>query len=122
MHQLTFFEALIITHLIGDFLFQSKWEALNKDKKRLPLLFHCFIYTVCFIPAFLIYNTSLLWLLLIFVSHIILDQRRFELWLIEKVKGFRKKETQDWRWWVLFMGTDQVLHFVVLVLIVLFGF
>lgn len=121
MYQFTLFEALIITHLIGDFLFQSRWETLNKDKKLLPLFLHCFIYTICFIPVFLIYKANLVWLFFIFVSHIILDQRKFELWIIEKIKRFRKEEVKDWLWWAALMVTDQTCHLIILVIITLFS-
>ncbi|HEX7064991.1 MAG TPA: hypothetical protein VF199_07965 [Bacillales bacterium] len=32
---------------MGDFLFQTNWMAVNKEKKWLPLLAHCAVYTGC---------------------------------------------------------------------------
>ena len=46
MGNLTLFEALFVTHLIMDWIFQWEWEAINKPKKWLPLFFHCTINTI----------------------------------------------------------------------------
>lgn len=119
MFRLTLFEALLITHLVMDWIFQWKWEAFNKAKKWSALLFHCFIYTMGFIPVFLVYKVNLIWLLVIFLSHVILDRRTFEIWLIEKFKRFKKEKVPEPLWWIILIGVDQTLHFVVLAVIVL---
>lgn len=120
MHALTLFEALLITHFIMDWIFQWKWEAMNKSKNWFALLFHCFVYTVGFVPVSLIYNINLEWLLLIFVSHIICDKRNFEIWLLEKFKGFKREENSESSWNIVLIGVDQTLHLIILSLIVFF--
>ena len=121
MLKLTIFEALLITHFVVDWLFQGKWEAMNKSRKWLPLFFHCTVYTVGFIPMFLIYKINLIWLVLLFVSHVIFDRRKFEIWLLENFKGVSKKDTPESLWRILLIGTDQILHIVILTLIVIFN-
>lgn len=37
----------IVGHLVGDYLFQNDWQALNKKKQWTPLIIHCAIWTVC---------------------------------------------------------------------------
>ena len=111
----------MITHFVMDWIFQWKWEAFNKDKKWPALLFHCLVYTIGFIPAFLIYNLNLIWLLFIFFSHVVLDQRDFEVWLIEKFKGLKKEEVPESFWQIMLIGVDQTLHLVVLAIIVIFS-
>ena len=121
MFKLTLLEALLVTHILVDWIFQWKWEAMNKSKKWLPLFFHCTVYTVGFIPVFLIYKISLAWLVLLFVSHVILDRRKFEIWLLENFKGIIKKDTPEAIWTMFLIVTDQILHVVILVLIVIFN-
>jgi len=121
MFKLTIFEALLMTHLAVDFLFQGKWEAMNKSKKWLPLFFHCTVYTVGFIPVFLIYKINLIWLILLFVSHAILDRRKLEIWFLKNFKGVSKKDTPESLWKMLLIGSDQILHILILVLIIIFS-
>lgn len=121
MYELTFFEALLVTHLIVDWIFQWKWEAMNKFKEWLPLFFHCTIYTLGFIPVFLIYGINLTWLILLFVSHVIFDRRKFEIWLLEKFKRITEKNISESLWMILLIGIDQILHIVILALVVIFN-
>lgn len=71
---------LLLGHLMGDYLFQNDWMALNKKKQWLPCLVHCVIYTWC-VSLFLqpLLDTLSLWewwccYQLIFLSHIIIDR------------------------------------------------
>ncbi len=41
---LSFFAALVITHFVMDWLFQTSWEAMKKSSEWPPLLVHAFIY------------------------------------------------------------------------------
>lgn len=120
MLKFTLFEILLITHIVMDWLFQGKWEMRNKSEKWLALLFHCAIYTIGFIPVFLIYKISLFWLVLLFVSHIILDKRKLVHWLLKDFKGITKKNTPKTIWNMYLIGTDQILHIVILVVIIIF--
>jgi len=121
MHQLTLFEAFFITHLVMDWIFQWKWEAMNKSKNIFPLLFHCAVYTAGFVPVFFIYNINFLWLLLIFISHFVFDKRNFEIWILEKFKGFKKEGNLEPFWNIVLIGVDQTLHLVILSFIVIFS-
>ena len=71
----------LLVHIFGDFVCQSDWMALNKSKRTIPCLVHVLIYTACF----LILTTSWKALLVIGVTHFLLDRfhtpmKRF-IWL-----------------------------------------
>lgn len=68
---LTFFEKLLLGHLVGDYLLQNNWMAGNKTSRWLPCYTHCLIYTlaVCFFTGF-----NLWWALIVFVSHFPIDR------------------------------------------------
>jgi len=121
MFKLTIFEALLVTHFIVDWFFQGRWEAMNKSKKWLPLFFHCIIYTIGFIPVFLIYKINLIWLILLFISHVIFDKRTFEIWLLKNLKGVTKENTSEFLWTILLTTIDQILHIVILMLVIIFS-
>jgi uncharacterized protein DUF3307 len=60
----------IFAHLIGDYILQSDWMAMNKSKRTWPCLVHVLLYTSCF----LFLTTSWKALLVIGGVHFILDR------------------------------------------------
>jgi hypothetical protein len=53
------FAVFVVSHLVGDYLLQTEWQALNKHgglggtpEMRRALLSHIATYTIAFIPAF----------------------------------------------------------------------
>lgn len=118
MINITIFEAFVITHLFADWIFQTNWEAKNKDKKLLPLLVHSSVYALSFIPAFYFYGVNFLWLFLLFVTHAIIDQRKLELWFL-KIKGNKEQNATDPKFVNLVMGLDQAMHLIILAVIAL---
>ena len=116
---LTLFEALFLTHFISDWLFQTQWEAMNKSKKWPPLIVHSFIYSLFFIPVFYFYKVNFIYLLVLFFSHAILDNRKFEFWWLDKIKMTKKEVVGETTWIILVIGIDQVFHLAILGLIVL---
>lgn len=111
---LTPFEALFLTHFIADWLFQTLWEAMNKSKKILPLFIHSLVYTISFIPAFYFYNFKWEYLSILFISHMILDNRKFEVWWINRIKKTKKEDVSNHLWTILLIGVDQVFHLAIL--------
>ena len=51
----TMFPIILIGHLIGDYLFQNNWMALNKKDHLLPVVVHACIYIIpiCALLAFM---------------------------------------------------------------------
>lgn len=74
---------LLFGHLVGDYLLQNRWMALNKGKNT-PFSFavcvlHCSIYTLA-VAVFTCWEP--LWLILVFTSHFVIDKFSLgELWL-----------------------------------------
>lgn len=60
----------LLCHLFGDFIAQTNWMAMNKNKKTLNCLVHVFIYT----SIFLLLTTSWKALLVIGATHFIFDR------------------------------------------------
>ena len=113
--------ALLLSHLAGDFLLQTEWQAMNKRRGQAPdpeqrraLFLHALTYTAAFVPA-------LIWLggelgalvaiacaLAITLPHVFIDDGRFlRVWL-SRVKHNDHAET-----WLV-AAVDQTFHLVCL--------
>lgn len=71
----------LLVHILGDFILQSDYLALNKSKRTIPCLIHVIIYTSCF----LLLTTSWKALAVIGVTHFLIDRfhtplKRFIWW------------------------------------------
>lgn len=105
------FDYLLIAHLLGDFVFQTKWMADNKANNWLPLLFHSFIYTaiIWIISYFAFGGLSLTGCILIFGGHLILDRRTIiNLWS-SKIMGLEDEATN----WITIV-IDQTFHLILI--------
>lgn len=113
------FNYLFIGHLIGDFLFQTNWMAMNKSKKWFPLLTHCVVYTLMIfsLAFFGGFTLPLSAIGLIFVSHVILDKRVFVEWWVRTIMG-SSGDASNW----LLVVVDQVFHILILAAVAHFWF
>lgn len=70
----------VVGHLVGDYLLQNDWMALNKKARTFPCLVHCLIWAACvclFAGTF-----SLLAFGLLLVTHFIQDRTSIvRLWM-----------------------------------------
>jgi hypothetical protein len=81
----------LILHLIGDYITQTDYMANNKTKS-LPIAFlHAFVYTV----PFIILTQSPIALLVIMVSHAIIDHYRLARFVIF-AKNYLNDPTLKW--------------------------
>lgn len=108
---MTIFNYLLIGHLIGDFLLQTTWMAMNKSKKWMPLITHCIVYTLSVFVVTLIGGEALSIgaIVLIFSSHILLDRRTFVVWWVKHIMGSKGNDAG----WLTIMA-DQVFHILIL--------
>ena len=116
------FMALMLAHLVGDWMIQTEYQALNKAKGHWcndALCAHCIGYTLCFVPVFLLYSLNWWWLALIFGSHMFLDRRWPVIWWIRVVKR-TSDETISKLFWLV-VAVDQIMHLLILVPIALFN-
>lgn len=115
------FAVLLVSHLVGDFLLQTDWQARHKYKglsadpvARRALLTHVVTYTLSFLPA-------LVWIglessparavaiaVVIAVPHLIQDDRRLLDIYMARVKGLSQTSTG------LAVAVDQSFHVLTL--------
>lgn len=119
------FAVLIVSHLVGDYLLQTEWQALHKHGglsrdpvSRRALLSHISTYTLAFVPATVWlageHGASALGLLaLIAVPHLIQDDGRLLSRYIEVAKRTPAHEG------LVHMAVDQSFHVVALFLVAL---
>ena len=108
------FEAMLVGHLTGDYILQTRWMALNKEKKIGPLAVHSAVYSASvFLFAWPVQMMPVAAVLLVFVSHAILDRRAFVRWWMRHVSGIRENQPES-----PFVRTiiDQGFHIIVLAL------
>jgi Protein of unknown function (DUF3307) len=93
------FTAFLVAHMVGDYLFQTDWQARHKrgglsgDRVAFrALVTHVTTYTLAFVPALiwiadqLDAGWALLSAVLIFVPHLVLDDGRFVRAYLANVK------------------------------------
>ena len=117
------FVLFVVSHLVGDYLLQTDWQAVNKrgglsagGASRRALVAHVTTYTLAFVPV-------LAWLAddlgagavvglaaVIFVPHLIQDDGRLLTRYIERVKGADDAPPR------IFLAVDQTFHTVALLL------
>ena len=89
----------LLTHIFGDFVLQSDYLAMNKSKHSWPCFIHICIYTSCFLMLTLSWKA----LLVIGVTHFLIDRfhtplRRF-IWLKNHIgPGFKYVPFEKCKW------------------------
>jgi hypothetical protein len=109
------FDWLLVGHLVGDFILQTKWMADKKAKELLPLIVHSAVYTITLALFGLLANGLSWWGIgLIFIGHLILDQRKFIDFWAAKVNGHTNidwlKITLDQSWHILIIALATLFH------------
>lgn len=115
------FGVLVVSHLVGDFLVQTDWQARTKQNglgpdpvHRRALVVHVATYMAVFVPAlvWIGIETDAAWAILIAaviaVPHLIQDDRRLLDIYMARVKGL--SETSPGLW----IAADQAFHVVFL--------
>jgi hypothetical protein len=92
------FAAFLVAHMVGDYLFQTDWQARNKrgglsgGVARRALVSHVLTYTVAFVPAFiwiageLDAGWAVLAAVLVFLPHLGIDDGRVVRVYLSRVK------------------------------------
>jgi hypothetical protein len=115
------FALLLVSHLVGDFLLQTEWQARNKPggvgrnpEARRALLSHIAVYSLSLLPV-------LVWLgseigpaalgvgALVVVPHLLQDDGRPVFWFIRHVKRVPGRPSD-----LLLLAVDQSAHVVAL--------
>lgn len=115
--------AILVAHLVGDYLFQSHWMAIEKVNRWLPAVVHGVTYTI----PFLFVTQSIPALLVICITHIIIDHYRLAKhvsWLKNQIgpKKYRVDNLSNngyadgvpaWMSTWLMIITDNTLHILI---------
>jgi len=89
----------LVAHMVGDYLFQTDWQARNKrggltggGVSRRALISHVTTYTLAFLPAFIWIGSELdagwaiLAAVLVYIPHLIIDDGRLVGLYLARVK------------------------------------
>ena len=112
---MTVFEGLVISHLLGDWLLQTEWQAQNKRTNVLALLTHIIIYHAVILAVLLLafrlpLIPTLATVVVLGVLHAVLDRQAAVLWIMKTMRLVVTREPERW----LFVAIDQSLHIVAL--------
>lgn len=101
---------LLVGHLVGDYILQNDWQALNKKRSSFHCLVHCLLYTLA-VAACSLFSVSMVGLLVVFATHFAIDRTQLVSWWMGAVgqAGFRDN-LKPWSSIVV----DNVMHIVVL--------
>ena len=111
----------VVSHLVGDYLFQTDWQARHKrggllgnPVARRALVLHVLTYTLAFVPALIWLSDDLgagvAWVAaLIFVPHLVQDDGRMLTWYVYRVKGCDDESAAD-----IYTPVDQSFHVLAL--------
>lgn len=136
MIELTPLIFILITHFIGDFVFQTRWMARNKSSSIYALFLHVFTYSVTLaIPFIWMFDNMDMWFFFIFINfflHGVTDfctsrlTRKYYLEMKaseEKLKyplEYHSYAVQDMmiseKNFYMTLGFDQLIHMLTLVL------
>jgi hypothetical protein len=106
---------LLMGHFIFDWLLQTHWMSMNKSKHWLPLTVHSFIYALgVYITAWAALGGFPTWytLLILFVTHVLLDDYRFHIWWMTKIKRIPAEKARETLWMIICI--DQIWHILIL--------
>ena len=127
---------LLLGHLVGDYLLQTSWMAVNKSKKTLQgwmaAIVHSVIYTLSICT--LMWNFNPLWILIVFISHVFIDHYSTATWYLKHIKGMEKPRdypnivgiynpytqppttpTYTSLYWIIYVVVDNTMHLLLMV-------
>lgn len=94
----------IICHLVGDYLLQNSWMALNKTKSLIAAICHCAAYTLPFIfltqdPLILSY---------IFYGHVVIDYSG----IVKQISDLAMGDCPEYQKWTIGIIRDNTVHLI----------
>jgi hypothetical protein len=101
-----------VAHLVGDFILQNEWMAVNKKDRSFACMVHVLVYLIPFLFC------QLQWwqILLIGIQHFIQDRTEFVLWWMHKWKRINSGEGRG-----IALFVDQAFHIVWIEFVILMG-
>jgi hypothetical protein len=125
VHWAEVFVVFVVSHMVGDFVLQTDWQAVTKHgglrrgntRGLSALLAHCSTYTLAYVPCFVWLAGDLSWGVLavvagVFFPHVLQDDGRVLATYMRRVKKADPAALP-----VVALGLDQSVHAVVLLLL-----
>ena len=85
---------LLLGHLVGDYLLQNEWMAMNKSKNTwigwLSATIHCILYTLA--VCLFMQNFDPIWFVVVFLSHFPIDKFSLAEKYMHYIKGKGMKD------------------------------
>ena len=97
----------LIAHLIGDYLLQGDWMAMNKKKASFPCAVHCLVYTI---TVWALTGWPMWALAVVFATHFAIDRTWIIKWYM-KMTAPRFMEEPFWPW--SYVIVDNAWHLIV---------
>lgn len=110
---MTVFETLLIAHVVGDWLLQTEWQAVNKASNWRALFTHVAVYHLVVLAA-LLWRVGAgdprVYLVVVglAVVHAVMDRKRSVAWFIRVMRISVERSPERW----LTIAVDQSLHLV----------
>lgn len=111
------FIVLYIAHKIADYLLQTDYQARMKSTNIAPLITHCLIYTVTVMSFAYLFTGFFSWaaILVMFLSHLIIDNQTFLHWWAKYIKRMPEPSNKNVK--MTLLELDQSFHYIVLFII-----
>lgn len=88
---------MFLGHLLGDYLLQTEWMALDKSKNTLKgwyaAVIHCYLYTAA--VCVFMWNFDFIWIVAVFLSHFPIDKFGLAEKYMKYVKGSSLRQYID---------------------------
>lgn len=85
---------MLLGHLVGDYLLQNHWLAMNKTKNSFQgwgaAVIHCLIYTLA--VTTIMWNFDWIWIVAVFASHFFIDKFGLAEYYMHYIKGYGMKD------------------------------
>lgn len=118
---MTLFEWLLVSHLAGDWLLQTEWQAQNKATSWRAMLTHIVIYHAVMLVALIALvgaDEPRIYVVIVFlaITHLFMDRQ----WPVARLMSFLRLsvERTPERWFSI--AIDQVLHIILLAVCVVY--
>ena len=112
---MTLFETLLMGHILGDWIFQTEWQATNKSSNWRAMLVHVAVYHVIMLGFLVMWAGPGDWriyiaVLLLAITHAILDRRQSVHGLMRLLRITVNRPPEKW----LAIPIDQAVHLLLL--------
>ena len=117
---MSLFDKLLVAHLVGDWLLQTEWQALNKGQNYRALFSHIGIYSVVLFGVLVLdfgFQNIYVYLVvgMLALTHALLDRTWLVIRFMKALRLIVEREPERW----LVMAVDQVFHISLLAVAVI---